>query len=182
MRHSSCVAANPGCVPAFQQVPPAESRPSAVSWGRLQSAEGFSPTLQTPEEFAAHRKRRSERPPAGKIACHTKCRLAVSLIGALRRSSKSENSAASSHLKSPRQAPPCSPPPPCSRILTLRSSVPLCLLRNKIYGCWKQRTWPTPTPKQKIARRSRVSSLTRLGAPSQLLCGDLAVSVNNHAS
>jgi hypothetical protein len=28
--------------------------------------------VQKPENFAAHRKRRPERPPAGKIACRTK--------------------------------------------------------------------------------------------------------------
>jgi hypothetical protein len=61
---------------------------SAISWGRLQSAEGFSPTffefvysrwaVQKPEKFATHRKRRPERPPAGKIACHAlRCAQAV---------------------------------------------------------------------------------------------------------
>jgi hypothetical protein len=48
----------------------------------LQPAEGFSPTFfgfiyrqwaaLKPEKFLPDRKRRPERPPAGKIACHTK--------------------------------------------------------------------------------------------------------------
>jgi hypothetical protein len=31
------------------------------------------PDIAKPENFVAYRKRRPERPPAGKIACHTKC-------------------------------------------------------------------------------------------------------------
>src|ERR1019366_3404048 len=69
----------------------------------------------------------------------------------------------------PRGSSPWPPPPPCAPVLPLGSpfSVSLCLLRNKIYDCWKQRSWRTPHRSQKIGRRSRVSSPTRLAPQSK---------------
>jgi hypothetical protein len=46
-------------------------------------------------------------------------------------------------------------------------SVSLCLLRNKIYDCWKQGTWRNPTPKREIGWRIPVSSPTRLAPQSK---------------
>jgi hypothetical protein len=50
--------------------------PSTAKWGGLQQMfygivynQG---SVRKPEQFAAYRERRPERPPAGKIACHTK--------------------------------------------------------------------------------------------------------------
>jgi hypothetical protein len=62
--------------------------------------------------------------------------------------------------------------PAATHLFSSSSSVAPCLLRNKIPACCKQRTWRTPRRRRKIDRRSRVSSPTRLGAPSLMLCGE----------
>src|SRR5580704_3183001 len=71
-------------------------------------------------------------------------------------------------LRTPRQpSPQRSLPAPCSRVLTFSFSASLPLLRNQNGGLLKTQNSSTLT-----ASLHFVSSPTRLGKPSQLLCGD----------
>jgi hypothetical protein len=70
--------------------------------------------------------------------------------------------------------PPCPLPPLRSPVLTLLLffSASLCLLRNKIYDCWKQRTWRTPRWRQKTRPPQPSFFPSKPGVPGRLLCGE----------